>query len=264
MRSSDFLPFLGAIAFVVSFLLLVARVLAQAHQEGRPLPRKRSRQFSLFVSGLVLLWIALALPAHSVLTAMISHMLLAFFAAPLLLLGLPRATLLPLFEHARARHFMQLTTRPAYAVSAFVVVISTCYLPHVLDPTLTVPALRFGIDLLLFFISLAFWWPVIEPWPLWHPEFGAMGKILYLFIGSTALKVPGFILAIVPRTLYQLPPRTHLVFGLTPLEDQQFAGWMLVLAGTFVLLAAASVVCFQMMNDTPDMRSAPVERRIRQ
>ncbi|MCL4541437.1 MAG: cytochrome c oxidase assembly protein, partial [Chloroflexi bacterium] len=141
---------------------------------------------------------------------------------------------------------------------------SASYLPHVLDPVLATPALRFGIDLLIFFISLVFWWPVIEPWPLWHPDFGAMGKILYLFIGSTALKVPGFILAIVPRTLYQLPPGTYPVFGLTPLGDQQFAGWILVLAGTFILLTAASVVCFRMLNDTPDTQNVPVQRHIRQ
>ncbi|MCL5947007.1 MAG: cytochrome c oxidase assembly protein, partial [Chloroflexi bacterium] len=142
MRSGDLLPLFGAIAFAIGFLLLVLRALAHARQQGRPLPRKRSRQYTLFMSGFTLLLIALALPAHSVLLEMIAHTLLAFLAAPLLLLGLPRATLLPLFEHARPRRFMQLITRPSRAVSAFVIAISASYLPHVLDPVLATPALQ--------------------------------------------------------------------------------------------------------------------------
>ncbi|MCL4508612.1 MAG: cytochrome c oxidase assembly protein [Chloroflexi bacterium] len=249
MRPDDWVILAASGVLTCGIFVLILAALAHARRTHRPLPRFSKARLVLLTLGLLSLFVGFAVPTHSVLPEMISHVLLAFAAAPLLLLGVPRAALLPLFSHPHLRRLAWALTQPPRAVTMFVLAISVCYLPRLLNVALQNASLRFLEGAVVTATALLFWWPVIEPWPAWPAEFAEMGKLLYLFIGSTALKVPGFILAIVPHTLYILPSDARPLFGLKPLADQQLAGWLMVLAGTFVLFAAATVVCFQLFHE---------------
>jgi cytochrome c oxidase assembly factor CtaG len=250
------LPDLVAATIAVALCLLCWRAVCYARQTNRPMPPASGRRAFLFGAGILVYVLAFSLPGQSVLPQMVEHVLLAFAVPPLLLLGVPKAALLPLFEHRRSRRTLRAFTRPSHAAVLFLGVLFLWYFPRLFEQTLASPGLRLAAGLSILLVATFFWWPIIEPFPAWEQELADLGKLLYLFIGSSVLKVLGFILAIVPRPIYQLPAHALPAWGLTPLSDQQDAGWLMVLAGTFVLLGAATIVCVRMFQDPDEANEA--------
>lgn len=250
------LPDLVAAAIAVALCLLCWRGVRHARLANRPIPPASGRRGLLFAAGILIYVLAFSLPGQSVLPQMVEHVLLAFAVPPLLLLGVPKAALLPLFEHRRSRRTLRAFTRPSHAAVLFLVVLFLWYFPRVFEQTLASPGLRLVAGLSILVVATLFWWPIIEPFPAWEEELADLGKLLYLFIGSSVLKVLGFILAISPRPIYVLPGHDLPAWGLSRLADQQDAGWLMVLAGTFVLLGAATIVCVRMFQDPDEANEA--------
>lgn len=245
----EWLPELVAAALAVALCALYRQGLHYAITQNRPLPADTRLRIAVFLTGVVVLLAAFVFPAHSVLPQMVEHVLLAFAVPPLLLLGVPRPVLLPLFERRVTRRVVRALTRPTRAAMLFLTVLFLWYMPGAFNATLANLALRVVAGLSILAVALLFWWPVIEPFPSWDRELADLGKLLYLFAGSTALKVLGFILAVVPRPIYTLPAARQPLWGLSALSDQQYAGWLMVGAGTLVLLAAATVVCARLFHE---------------
>lgn len=246
------LPNPVVLAIAVLLCLLFRQGLRHARAGPYPLEGRLGRRPLLFLLGVLTFVLAFALPTASILAQMVEHVLLAFAVPPLLLLGVPRPLLLPLFEHRRSRHALRAVTRPARAAALFMAALFLWYLPRLFDAALASDWLRLLAGLSILVASLLFWWPVIEPFPAWEPELADLGKLLYLFVASSALKVLGFILALVPRPIYAPPAGAPALWGLSRLDDQHYAGWLLVMAGTFVLLGAATVVCARLFADPDD------------
>lgn len=237
------LPYLVAPAISAALCFLYWWALRRARRSNRPYAGRVGRRPILFAGSLAVFLVAFSLPGDAVLPRMLEHVLLAFAVPPLLLLGLPRPVLVPLFERRHSRRLLQIVTRPLQAIVLFLVVLFVWYAPGLFNVTLVDAWVHILAGLTILFVAVLFWWPVIEPLPSWHPELAELGKLLYLFVGSTALKVLGFILAFAPQPIYHLPATSRPFWGLSPLEDQQGAGLLMLVAGTLVLLAAATVVC---------------------
>ena len=250
-------PLLAGAAVAAVLCLLLAAGVRHAQATQRPKPAHGGASLALFALGILLFLLACGLPGTSVLPTMLGHVFLAFAVAPLLLLGVPRAALLPLFAHRRSRRFLRALTRPARAAVLFLVVLVLCYLPSVFNATLADEGLRFIEGLAVLAASVLFWWPVVEPFATWDRELAGIGKLLYLFAGSAVLKALGFILAIVPRPMYTLPAHAVPLWQLSVISDQQYAGWLMVSAGTFILLAAATVMCAHLLHEPDGADSSP-------
>jgi cytochrome c oxidase assembly factor CtaG len=265
---SEWLPEAVAVGIAVPLCLLYRQAARHARAQRRPLPADMRGRVAVFVGGVLAFVAAFVFLAHSVLAQMFEHILLAFAVPPLLLLGVPRPLLLPLFERRLTRRVMRSLTRPTRAAMLFLVVLFLWYMPGAFNATLASAAIRLAAGLSITAVAVLFWWPLIEPFPAWERELADLGKLLYLFAGSTALKVLGFILAIAPRPIYALPATGHPLWGLTPLTDQEYAGWLMVAAGTLVLLAAATVVCIRLFHDPDEPGSVetgePGSRRARE
>jgi len=216
---------------------------------NRPPAGHMRARTAVFTAGILTFVVAWLLPGGSVVPAMTAHVLLAFAVPPLLLLGIPRPVLLPLFAHRRSRRLLQALTQPFRAGALFLLVLCLCYLPIVFNAALRNDGWRFGVELAVLSAAVLFWWPVIEPLPAWDRELADVGKLLYLFVGSATLKTLGFILATTPRPIYTLPSQSRPLWGLSASNDQQYAGWLMVAAGTFVLLAAATVICAHLLHE---------------
>jgi putative membrane protein len=216
----------------------------------------------VFALALLLFAGAFSLPYASVFSQMSEHLLLAFVVPPLLLLGVPRPLLLPIFERKWLRRLMKWATSPLRALSQFVTVLFIWYTPRLFNLTLADDRMRVLAGLSILAVAVLFWWPVVEPLPAWNSELAAMGKLLYLFAGSMVIKFLGFMLAFVPRPMYSLPVGAHLFWGFDALADQQAAGWIMLLAGMLVLLAAATVVMVEVFHE-PSATPDPVHRRVR-
>jgi len=252
-------PLLAGVVVATMLSGLLTLGIRHAHAHQRPKPAHSRAKIAAFALGLLLFLLACGLPGTSVLPTMMSHVLLAFAVPPLLLLGVPRAALLPLFARRRPRRVLQALTRPARTAVVFLVVLFGCYLPSILNATMAHEGLRFVMGLVILAASVLFWWPLIEPFPAWDRELADIGKLLYLFIGSSVLKALGFILAIVPRPIYISASPTRSLWGLSAINDQQYAGWLMVCAGTFVLLAAATIVCAHLLHDPDEDIETPAK-----
>lgn len=254
---TDWLPNPVILVIAALLCLLFRQGLRHARAGPYPVDGRLGRRPLLFLLGVLTFVLAFALPASAVLTQMVEHVLLAFAVPPLLLLGVPRPILLPLFEHRRSRHLLRAVTRPGRAAFLFMTVLFGWYLPQCFDAALASEWLRLLAGLSILAVSLLFWWPVIEPFPAWEPELADLGKLLYLFVASSALKVLGFILALVPRPIYTLPAGALSPWGISLLDDQHYAGWLIVMAGTLVLLGAATIVCCRLFADPDELPDAP-------
>ena len=255
------LPDPVAIGLAAGLCVLFIRGLRSARSSNRPFSSALSRRPVVFGAGIVVFLAAFTLPGYSIFPQMIEHVLLAFAVPPLFLLGVPKPVLLPIFEHRRPRHLLRALTRPGRSAALFLVILFLWYAPGLFELTLASEAIRMGAGLSILAAAILFWWPVIEPFPAWDQELADLGKLLYLFVGSSVLKVLGFILAIAPRPIYRLPAFDQPAWGLTRLADQQDAGWLMVCAGTFVLLGAATVVCIRMFQEPDDIAETVPDRK---
>lgn len=150
------------------------------------------------------------------------HMLLAMVAAPLVALGLPRAS------------GGGLGNNPIAAASVFTVALAYWHAPETY-------ALTFQSTLIYWLMHLSLYGSALWLWrTLWArdlrlaPAAGAIG------IASAGMAMIGAILTFAPQPLFGPHLLTTYVWGLTPLEDQQLGGILMwIPAG--VLMAAALV-----------------------
>ena len=202
-----------------------------------------------YVSGLVALWIALETPIDTLSDRyldsvhMLQHVLLAFVAPPLMLLGLSPSMA------ARIAHIpgvrSSLEPIPAQVVSALVMIV--WHVPALYDATLRNEGLHV-VEHLTFIASGVFlYWPLIDATSAqarWRMSPGA--KLVYILLAT--LPQDGVALALLFSRqpfyeFYTTVPR--LIPGFTALIDQTIAGATLMIVGKITLAVAALVIFFR-------------------
>jgi len=239
----------------------------------RPGWQATPRQVGWFFLGLVFLLVALTWPiadlaAHWSLTALVIQRLILLLAVPsLLIVGTPPALLSSLTRPAPVDAAVRTASRPAVAVLVVTVVAVA---------TLTVPAVkaqassglaRALLEVLLILTGAVLWAPVLDRLPGTHRP-AALGRAAYLVVQSI---VPGFLAIIwifARHPLYPPFAGDQSVAGLSPILDQQLAGFVAKL-GTIIPLwtvAFVTVVRAQRTEDRggdPDpLRWSDVERHL--
>lgn len=218
---------------------------SQLHHEWRPL--------GFFVAGVASVLAAL-LPPVDLLSEellsihMIQHMLLMMVAAPFFVfsysdyfirLGLshPRRRTLWQFNRLMVSVGMSRFTRPLLIAGLYALVLWIWHLPLLYESALGNRFIH-NIQHLAFFISSYFFWKVLLR-RIGQPALNAAAGILYLFVSSLHSTALGVLMAISPRIWYPFYTHTTGVHGLTVLEDQQLAGYIMWMpAGiSYVLIA---------------------------
>ena len=206
----------------------------------------------LFYGGIASLFAALVSPldplAEELLLAhMVQHLLLLLVAPPLILLGAPMIPVLrgiplglrrrlvgPFLRSAQVRWLLATISQP---LVAWGILISTAVLWHV--PFAYVAALENPILHTLEHLSFSigahlFWWNVIDPLPL-RPKLSYLIRVPYIFTAT----LPNFVLAAFLTYSDQVWYKPYLQsapsFGLTAQEDQQLAGVIMWIPGSFIL-----------------------------
>lgn len=200
-----------------------------------------------FAAGLTALFVALLSPIDVLsdllfMMHMIQHLLLVMVAPPLLLLGLPSPFLRWLIMESRLRHVLGGLT---YPLAAYPLYNATLLAWHI--PALYEAALRNGIihDLqhaLFFYTAVFFWWRVIDPtggwYPLWH---WIPAKWVYLLVAAPPSYVLGAIFWGSSSVFYPYYTEQPRLWGLSPLQDQRYAGMLMWLHGWMYLMASMLV-----------------------
>jgi putative membrane protein len=207
-----------------------------------------------FLSGLAMISVALQGPVDAyagvlLWVHMIQHLLLIMVAAPLVLLGRPvtlllRGVGLPARERLRAilhgRTAGVLSNPVAGAGALAAVLVGTHFSPFY-EQALEHPPVHDREHLAYLAAALLFWWPIVGldpgPKPLGYPmriPVLLAGGVVNVFV---ALAIYSSNSVLYPH--YALVPRT---WGPSPLADQQAAGAIMWLLGSFAMLPARLLV----------------------
>lgn len=221
---------------------------------GEPLATRR--QLGFCALGLGVLWLALdwplgALAAGYLLTFhALQYLLVSLVAPPLLLLALP-----PWLADAPrtqprgdsrglTRRLALLAVRPPLGLIAFAAALLLTHLPPVLDAMRASPAGSLAIAIAWLGAGLLLWWPIVGPAPA-HYRLPYFGGLVYLVVPFVLPKVPGLIFAFSTTPAYEVYEAAPRVWNLSPQVDQQFAGLVLWIAGSLMVIAALGVLFFR-------------------
>jgi putative membrane protein len=209
----------------------------------------RSRHTVYFLTGLFVLWIALETPIDTISdyyldsVHMLQHVLLAFVAPPLMLLGLsPRmAGRLVALPGVRA------LTEPVPAQVIAGALMVGWHVPPLYDAALHSESLHVLEHVMFVASGIVLYWPLVDSTAAharWTMSPGA--RLVYILLATLPqdLVALALIFSRVPfYEFYTHAPR--LVVGMSPLIDQTVAGAVLMIAGKLTLGLAAAVVFFR-------------------
>jgi cytochrome c oxidase assembly factor CtaG len=217
-------------------------------QAGRA---QRHWRAAAVAGGLLLLAIAFVSPVATI----AGHYLLTFhliqvtlvmgFAPPLLLLAVPRgASLRPRLLRLAARAVVH----PAVAIVLVNVVFFGVHAPVLYDAALTHAPLYAVQMLLLFLVSMAFWWAIVEPTGKGPWTMNGLIKLGYILLATIPQTFAGLLFALAHRTFYAPYAAAPRVIALDALGDQQVAGALMAVISKLALFGAFSVILWRVLD----------------
>jgi putative membrane protein len=216
---------------------------------ARSAPDAERKHTLFFLSGLFVMWLALETPIDTIADTyldsvhMLQHVLLAFVAPPLLLLGLSREMVRKVLRTPGLR--MVVEPVPAQVVAAVIMV--GWHLPSLYDATLRSEGLHVLEHLMFIASGVVLYWPVLETTSEQaRRRMSAGAKLVYILIATLPQDGVALVLIFSRVPFYEFyvhAPR--LVAGYTALIDQTIAGAVLMVFGKVTLGLAAGVVFFR-------------------
>lgn len=213
-------------------------------------PRATGRQKLWWVLGVAAVWVASDWPldtlADQYLFAahMVQHMIYAFVAAPLLLMGLPAWLVRIPLRRPGIRRVARVITRPWFGLAYFNFMIVFIHWPPVVDLQITSEPFHLFIHALILTAGLVMWWPVIDP----VPELSRLSdpaKMLYLFLQSVVPTIPASFLTFGHHPLYSVYEHFPRFFGISVIDDQMMSGLIMKLGGGLLLWGVITFIFFR-------------------
>jgi len=187
---------------------------------------------------------------------MVQHVLLGDVAPLLLLLGLSRVILRP-----ATRRLMNLERRlgplasPVSGLTLWLVLMYLWHIPALYDAA-TEHALVHLLEHASFFVAgLALWWPLIQPIPMRRGLTG-LQPLAYVGAAKAGLAALGIYLAWSSTALYPYYEGTPRIWGLSPVEDQNVGGVIMMVEQSLTLVLVLVALFVRMLS-----RSEEEQRR---
>jgi cytochrome c oxidase assembly factor CtaG len=220
--------------------IVVAYLLATREDGSRP----TRRQHLFFGLGVVALLVAFMWPlgdlaAHwSLLALVLQRLLLTLAVPPLLVTGMPRPIIVRLTRPAAVDAVLRMVVKPAPAVCIVTVVAVGTLTTGLVSLAADSDVARALIQIVVLLSGFVLWAPVLTVLPGTHP-LSAIGRGGYLIVQSI---VPSFLSVVwifARRSLYSSYDHHGRVLGMSPVLDQQLAGFLAKLSTIAVLWTVA-------------------------
>ena len=194
---------------------------------------------------------------------MVQHVLLGDIAPLLLLVSLSRVIMRP-----ATRRLMRLERALGPLASpwaAIVIWLGTMYLwhiPAVYDAAAQYPLLHVLEHVSFFAAGVALWWPLIQPVPMRNGLKG-MQPLAYIALAKGGLAALGLFLAWSSTAHYPWYEETPRIWGLSPVEDQNVAGVIMMVEQSLTLVIALVVLFMGMLarSEADERRRERLEER---
>ncbi|HEV2414238.1 MAG TPA: cytochrome c oxidase assembly protein [Candidatus Dormibacteraeota bacterium] len=216
---------------------------------ARDAPDAEQRHTLFLLGGLFVLWIALETPVDTLSdhyldsVHMLQHVLLAFVAPPLLLLGLSRSMVGRIVRIPGLRSLLEPV--PALAISSVVMIV--WHVPALYDATLYNEGLHVVEHVMFIAGGVLMYSPIVDAtssYARWRMSPGA--KLVYMLLATLPQDGVALVLIFSRVPFYEF--YTHvprLIPGYSALIDQTIAGAVLMILGKVTLAIAALVVFFR-------------------
>jgi putative membrane protein len=271
LRQSAGMPLAGLYTWtlsppVLATIALAGGVYAWRFRDLRAAAGPRASHDTLraaaFAAGLVVVYVALASPIDRLgeerlfVMHMVQHLLLADMAPILLLLGLSRPLLRPAVRRLRpVEEALGPIAHPAVALAAYVGLMWLWHVPALYDLALEHTWAHVLEHASFFTAGIAFWWYLIEPVPPRHRLRGPW-PIAYLSAAKLLMGALGVVLAFSPDVSYEAYEHVPRTWGLSPLEDLNIGGVVMMVEQSLVLVVAFAIFFSRMLE-----RSEQEQRR---
>lgn len=207
-------------------------------------------QRAAFVSGLAVMFLSLNGPLHDLsdgylFTAhMVQHLMLTMLVTPLLIAGTPGWMLRPALQVPWVYAAAKRVTAPVAAFAIFTVTIIVWHLPPLYNLAMANHDVHIVQHLTFLIASTIMWWPLMSPMPE-LPRLNYPQQMLYAIGMALPMSVVAIVLTYSDSTMYPAYASAPRVWGITPLEDQQYGGLLMWIPGGMIFFGVASVRFFQ-------------------
>jgi putative membrane protein len=224
------------VALIAGYWYAVTRLRSKISDAGRV---KRS-QVALFGVGVLVIYAASSSPLHELSedylasAHMMQHMFYTLIAPPLLIAGTPAWLLRAPLRRRSVFRIARFVTLPLVAFAAFNAVTLLTHLPSTVNIALTHHWFHFAVHVSLVVTALLMWWPILSPLQE-LPRLSYPLQMGYLFVQSLIPSVLAAFMTFSSGVFYEYYATAPRVWGLTPIEDQQFAGFVMKILGSLIL-----------------------------
>ena len=167
---------------------------------------------------------------------MVQHVLLSDIAPLLLLLGLSRVIMRPATRRlVRVERALGPLANPVTGIVIWLTTMYVWHLPALYDAATENPLIHVLEHVSFFAAGLALWWPLVQPVPMRHRLTG-LQPIGYIGAAKAGLAALGLYLAWSSTALYPYYETTPRIWGLSPVEDQNVGGVIMMVEQSFTLV----------------------------
>ena len=218
-----------------------------------------------FLGGIAALFIAVASPLDTfsgslLFMHMAQHYVLMSIAPPLVVFGAPvvpmlrglprwviRVPLRPVFASGVLPELEAILTKPVVAWLLMNLAYIGWHIPVAYETALASENWHNLEHACFFFTNVAFWWPVIHPWPSRHATARWL-LIPYLMLADVVNTAISAFLCFAGRLLYPSYGMIARPLGLSALDDQAAAGAFMWVCGSMVYLIPAVIIVVQLLS----------------
>jgi putative membrane protein len=222
-----------------------------------------------FAGGMLAILIALVSPIDGLgeqylfSAHMVQHVLLGDIAPLLILLALSRVILRP-----ATRRLMSVERRlgplasPATGLIAWLVLMYLWHIPALYDAAVENPLVHLLEHVSFFAAGVALWWPLIQPIPM-RRHLTGLQPVAYIGTAKAGLAALGIFLTWSTTAIYPFYEDTPRIWGLTPVEDQNVAGVIMMVeqSVTLVVVLVALFVRMLHQSEIDQLRRERLEER---
>jgi putative membrane protein len=194
---------------------------------------------------------------------MFQHVLLGDVAPLLILLSLSRVIMRPATRRLTAieRRLGPLAS-PAGCIVAWLAIMYVWHIPALYDAATEHPLIHLLEHVSFFTAGVALWWPLIQPVPMRRSLTG-LQPVAYIATAKAGLAVLGVYLTWSTTAIYPYYEHTPRIWGLSPIEDQNVAGVIMMAEQSLTLAVVLAALFVQMLkrSETEQLRRERLEER---
>jgi putative membrane protein len=194
---------------------------------------------------------------------MVQHVLLGDIAPLLILLGLSRAIMRPATRRlARLERRLGPLASPFTGIAIWLGLIYLWHIPALYDAAAEHALVHMLEHASFFAAGIALWWPLIQPVPM-RRRLTGLQPLGYIAAAKAGLAALGLYLAWSSTTLYPHYEQTPRIWGLSPVEDQNIGGVIMLVEQsiTLVLVMVALFVRMLAQSEEEQRRRERLEER---